>query len=517
MGGWTTQTRRVPRRAISAAFNDMDQDQGDSRDMRTSSNSSASSGVSHDSKRQVDIIRVDIELQNQDVIDIDDNAGDEEVDAGSGLAAEQSPSTLDRVMGWVTPKSSYDTSPPPDGGLVAWLQCMSETDDFGHGRAFQTSLRGSLLSFLSVVPQSSWLAGQLAHTSSIIGLVGHLVTFNTTGWINSSGTFQAYYTGLLGRPPSDVAWIGSLNVFLLFFVGTLTGRLVDAGHFRLVFGVGTVLLGVGIFSVSACRTYWQLVATGGLVFAVMVRQLLLSIGFPWTVRVIGLVQLATMIVANVLARPRTKPRKRGPLVEWSAFRELNYTFYAVGSFFNFVGIYFAFFYTAAFSRDALRPPLSYSESLNLLLVLNGAGVIGRILPNYVADQVGALNISIPTFAISSVLVFCFMAIRSPTALYAWVVPYGIVAAADQSLFPAVISLLTTDVRKLGVRMGMVFTIISFASLTGPPIAGAIIASSGGYAGAEAFAGGSFAMGCGFLVAAKVATMRATGQRWADKI
>lgn len=43
------------------------------------------------------------------------------------------------------------------------------------------------------------------------------------------GTFQTYYTQPLHRAPSDVSWIGSINVFLLFCVGTLTGRLVDAG------------------------------------------------------------------------------------------------------------------------------------------------------------------------------------------------------------------------------------------------------------------------------------------------
>lgn len=197
---------------------------------------------------------------------------------------------------------------------------------------------------------------------------------NTRGWVNSFGTFQTYYTQLLNRPPSDVSWIGSINVFLLFFVGTLTGRLVDAGYFRAVFLLGTVLLAVGIFTVSICSEYWHFLlahglclglshgclfcptlavlssyflrrralalgiaacgsVTGGLVFPSMVRQLLPSAGFAWTVRAIGFVQVATMILANFLARPRIKPRKAGPLVEWSAFKELEYTFYAAGAFF----------------------------------------------------------------------------------------------------------------------------------------------------------------------------------------
>lgn len=166
--------------------------------------------------------------------------------------------------------------------------------------------------------------------------------------------FQTYYTGLLGRPPSDVSWIGSLDIFLLFFVGTLTGCLIDAGYFRLVFLSGSALLVVGIFTVSACTTYWQFLlaqglclgvahgclfcptltvlstyfvrrralvlgiascgtATDGLVFPSMVRQLLPMVGFPWTIRAIGLVQLVVMATANLVARPRIKPRRTGPL------------------------------------------------------------------------------------------------------------------------------------------------------------------------------------------------------------
>jgi hypothetical protein len=64
--------------------------------------------------------------------------------------------------------------------------------------------------------------------------LGHLVIMNTWGFINSFGVFQAYYVTALDRPPSDISWVGSVQVFLLFFIGTFTGRLTDAGYFRFV-------------------------------------------------------------------------------------------------------------------------------------------------------------------------------------------------------------------------------------------------------------------------------------------
>lgn len=66
-------------------------------------------------------------------------------------------------------------------------------------------------------------------------------------------------------------------------------------------------------------------------------------------------------------------------------------------------------------------------------------------------------------------------------------------------------------------MGMIFTIVSFAALTGPPIAGAIIDSGGGYKGAQAFAGSVLAVGGGFLFAAKVVKMKKTGAGWLDRV
>lgn len=184
----------------------------------------------------------------------------------------------------------------------------------------------------------------------------------------------------------------------------------------------------------------------------------------------------------------------------------------------FWGVYFPFYYLAAYSRDALPiSPFSFTDSLNLLLIINGVGAIGRIVPNFIADRIGAVNIFIPICGITSMLVFCWIAVSSPPGLYAWTVCYGIFAAGIQSLFPAALSFLTSDLRKLGVRMGMVFTIVSFAVLTGPPIAGAIIDSGGGYTGAQAFAGCSLALAFVFLIVSKVIRMRKMGMGWKGKV
>ncbi|KAM3078344.1 hypothetical protein ACMFMG_006228 [Clarireedia jacksonii] len=337
---------------------------------------------------------------------------------------------------------------------------------------------------------------------------------NTWGFINSFGVFQAYYITTLGRPPSDISWIGSMQIFLLFFIGTFSGRLTDAGFFRPVSITGTILSTLGLFMTSISTTYWQVFlaqgvcmglgngllfcptltllstyfskkrslamgiaaagsATGGLVVPVVVQQLLPRVGYGWTMRALGFITAGCLIICIIGLKPRVPPRKTGALVDWASFKDVPYLLFAVGMFFNFWGLYFAFFYLGAYARLIIGLP--YSESINLIMILNAVGTIGRIIPNHYADRVfGPLNTIIPLTIATSLIIFCWLAVSSRGGLYAWAVMYGTLASGIQSLFTATLSSLTTDLRKAGVRMGMVFTVVSFAVLTGTPIGGMLI-------------------------------------------
>ncbi|KAI1428970.1 riboflavin transporter MCH5 [Xylaria sp. FL1777] len=433
------------------------------------------------------------------------------LDTDAGGAA----GVLNRVLSRISTKASQNPGPPPDGGKKAWM----------------------------------------------MSFCGHLIVMNTWGFINSFGVFQTYYMELLGRPPSDISWIGSITVFLTFFIGTFTGRLVDAGFLRPTLFVGAAFLALGIFTTSAATQYWQLllaqgltmgigcgflftaaittVATyfstkrsfaigisasgtvsGGLIYPAMARQLLPSIGFAWTIRAMGLVMVVTTLFVLGFMRSRVPPRRTGSLVELAAFRELEYTFYAVGMFLNFWGVYLPVYYLGAYSRDSnfVHPSLSYVNSLNLVLILNGVSIAGRLLPNHLADRYGPLNMLAPFALFGGIAILAWMVVDTPTKIYVWAVFYGIAAGGIQSLFPAGLSSLTTDPRKQGTRIGMVFTIVSFATLTGNPIAGAIIAANGGrYNGAQGFAGASLVLGASLIFGARLVRMRRTGAGWAVKI
>lgn len=264
----------------------------------------------------------DADLEEGTRAPIEPVSGNDKIESGGGILAR----VLSRASTMRT--KHLDPGPPPDGGWQAWTAAVCT----------------------------------------------HLAIMDTWGVINSFGLFETYYTKLLDKDPSDIAWIGSFQIFLLFFVGTLTGRLTDAGYFKHLLVLGSILQLVGIFTTAQATQYWQIFlsqgvcmglgngcifcpclatlstyfskkrslaigiaamgsATGGLIFPSIVRQLLPRVGFAWTMRVIGLVQLVTLVVAMIGLRTRLPPRRAGQLVEWSAFCEPEYAFYAAGSFF----------------------------------------------------------------------------------------------------------------------------------------------------------------------------------------
>ncbi|PTB41165.1 hypothetical protein M441DRAFT_80572 [Trichoderma asperellum CBS 433.97] len=360
--------------------------------------------------------------------------------------------------------------PPPDGGLWAWLQVVA----------------------------------------------GHLIVFNVWGYTISFGIFQPYYVETLNLGPSAVSWIGSTQTCLIFLVGTFSGRAFDAGYLRHVLAVGLLMQLVGIFTTSVSTTYWQLFlaqglcqgigcgltfaptiahvstyfskkktlalasaacggGTGGVIFPLIAQQLISKVGFGWTVRAMGLVVLVTSVIILLLMRPRLPPRKTGALVDWSAFREATYILFAISMFFTLWATYFAYDYARSYSIDRLHG--SQPESFNMLMIINVVGVPGRLIPAYLADRYfGAVNVFIPTIIGTAICIFAWAGVDSITGDYAWVAFFGYFGAGVQALFPATTASLSKDLSKAGIRIGMIFTIISVAALTGPPLAGKLIVS-----------------------------------------
>lgn len=165
-------------------------------------------------------------------------------------------------------------------------------------------------------------------------------------------------------------------------------------------------------------------------------------------------------------------------------------------------MYFVFYYIASFARDELG--MSYTDSLNLVMILNGVGLPARILPGYLADNhLGVLNTFIICLFANIVMLWSWLAIDSIPAYYAFTVLYGMFAAAYQSLFPTTIAAYSHDITKTGTRLGMAFAVLGTSALAGGPLSGALLQAGGSYVAPICWAGASSIVGTGLAISARV--------------
>ncbi|GJC89123.1 fujikurins efflux protein FFUJ_12242 [Colletotrichum liriopes] len=341
-----------------------------------------------------------------------------------------------------------------------------------------------------------------------------------------------------------------MQLFLLFLLGTASGRAIDAGFFRLTLILGFIFQLGGIFGASFSTQYWQVllsqgIATGigngmhftslvwlvsqyftkrrglalgicscgapigAVLFTVIAKKMIPRVDTPWTLRTMGFLILFNSIVIFLVARPKQATRRSGQLLELAAFKELPYLFFTIGMFFGMLGVYFAILYVPIFSVERLH--VNDDEPLTILIVMSAMGITGRLIPPYLADKsIQPLRTLVISLLLSGINLFAWIAVNSLAGLYVWVVAYAFTANAVQTLFTASMGEVTSDMSKLGVRIGMVFTVVSFACLIGSPLAAQLVeVNHGDFLYAQIFAGLSMLLG-GVLVA--FAKMKQVGQK-----
>ena len=99
-----------------------------------------------------------------------------------------------------------------------------------------------------------------------VTLGGWCCLFCSFGWINCVGIFQDYYQThqLQSYNPSTVAWIPSLEIFMMFFGGTFLGKVFDSYGPRYLLLGGTFFHVFGLMMVSLSSQYYQFLLAQGL-------------------------------------------------------------------------------------------------------------------------------------------------------------------------------------------------------------------------------------------------------------
>ncbi|KAF5024491.1 hypothetical protein F66182_3431 [Fusarium sp. NRRL 66182] len=384
--------------------------------------------------------------------------------ASTRKTADDGPSTENSTsMDDVSPKQI------PDGGLLAWLQ----------------------------------VAGSFC------------LYFCTWGLIASFGTFQTMYEydQLPSYTPFEISVIGSLQTFLMVFLGLIVGPIYDSGYFHHLLAAGSVLIVVGTVLQSLSTRYWQYILTQGLMVGVgagclvllpiMIRELNAQTTLPWAVRAVALLMLVLLGFANLVLRSGQNPsgpRHRRPLLDKTAFTDWPYLLFVAGCFSVFLGMYTPFVHIQSYALD--REIVSPDLALYMLAILNSSSIFGRILPAFVAQHLGPMNTIIGTAIVLTITSLCLMSATTLPRLLVTVLIQGFFTGSFFALQPTIFVRLTSDPKRIGTRFGMAFSVMSFALLFGPPVGG-VLRRSLGYNAAWAWAGITIFIGSILILAGRL--------------
>lgn len=125
----------------------------------------------------------------------------------------------------------------------------------------------------------------------------------------------------------------------------------------------------------------------------MFTHLVGSVGFGWAIRAIAFLVLGVMVISILTTKSRLPPKGA---TSWhysifiNGFKEPPYALTVAGAFFYFFAMFIPMNFLPAFS---LHHGMSEEMSNNLVAILSGASLIGRILPAFLADKLGRYNVS----------------------------------------------------------------------------------------------------------------------------
>ncbi|KAI0155574.1 major facilitator superfamily domain-containing protein [Pestalotiopsis sp. NC0098] len=336
------------------------------------------------------------------------------------------------------------------------------------------------------------------------------------GLINSSAVFESYFAThqLADSDSSTIGWIFSLYLFVVFFAGIQVGPIFDRHGPRVLVAVGSVLVVASQMILGVCTEYYQILLTysvlqglggallnvpaygiiahyfkrrrglatgiastagsiGGIIFPLLLQNLLPKIGFAWTTRVIGFILLALAIPSNLLLRTRLPPSDKmvSVIPDWSLFCNLKFTLTCAGVWFLEWGLFVPLTFVVSYASD-------YGQNANaayiLLVYLNVGSFFGRFLPGFIADRIGRFNVIILTISLCVVtlLAFWLPSGSSHALLIVFVVTFGFASGSNLGLYPVCLGQLC-DSRDYGRVYSTSLMVGSFGTLTSLPIGGAL--------------------------------------------
>lgn len=392
----------------------------------------------------------------------------------------------------------------------------------------------------------------------LVAAGGAAIFFCCLGFSNAFGAFQEYYMRhqLRDETPGDIAWIGSLSAFLQFATGMIGGPLFDRFGARVclsspplvvkqslmltcqqVIRPAAIAYIFAMMMLSLCATYWQVMlvqgvlmgilmgllqfpafaavsqyfnkkraaamgavvsgsSVGGIIIPIALSKMLnsSSLGFGWSVRVIGFLIIPLLAFASVAIKARLPPRTTSFFIP-AAYKEVKYDLLILSLFCMFLGMLTPLFFIPSYAVTRGMDPTLASY---LLAILNAASTFGRIIPGVLADKYGRLNILALGGLFTGVINFCMNLPTNSAGLVVYSIAFGFASGTIVSGSSAAFSLIPKDPRDIGTYMGMGMSVSALGCLVGPPVNGVLVDKYGGFFEVSMFSGATCLVGA-FIV------------------
>ncbi|KAL7424204.1 hypothetical protein Q5752_001790 [Cryptotrichosporon argae] len=406
-----------------------------------------------------------------------------------------------------------DVGPPPEGGKDAWL-CVASAFMvlfcvFGFDeRAMSSLLRSHRRVFGTLIADSGVKDGRLREPAAKLVLMS----------VTSMGQLETYYLThqCAGYSKSTVAWIASVQSTLTFFASILFGRLFDAHGARALVVGGTSLSVVSLVCIAFCKEYYQLVLAhalfgisgsvlyspgtavaghwfmrrrstavgivvcgsglGGVIYPIMLKQLLDKLSFRDAILIIAAMNAVCMLPAWFFMKGRLPPRAPPPLRSLAGpWKEAPYAFLVLGSAFITLN-----FFSPYFNAPTLAASNTSNARINAyaIAIMQAGSFAGRASAGVLADRFGIWRVSAASGFGMAIFLAAFW-IGTPlgaAGTLLGLVTFGAASGGWLTLVAATVGAISPT-REFGMRLGMLWTVVSLPILAGPVVCGLLVTAA----------------------------------------
>ncbi|KAI9506722.1 hypothetical protein GGI25_005039 [Coemansia spiralis] len=271
----------------------------------------------------------------------------------------------------------------------------------------------------------------------------------TMGTLNSFGVYQEYYLNQLYAHKSAVAisWIATLISFCMFIGAIFTGKIIDKIGFKITCFIGALVCGIALVLASFTHQLWQLILTqgimlgfgaslifspsmsivaqwhtkhrvlatgiavsgggvGGMAISAATQAMVNSIGYRWSLRILGILIASVSGCTSILYKRRVSPPKESNIrILVMLVKDVRFLCIAAAALSINMGYFEPLLYvpTAAVLQGG-----SAAASANVVLVFNAGTTLGRMLSGPIAKVLGPSNANLISSCFSCLLVCIFL-------------------------------------------------------------------------------------------------------------